>query len=82
MDEQMVSKAPGSGADCEQSVCSTDLRKHHPRDHCQTDTAGRKMEQKNTICECCHIATDESEGRACIFCAFRTYFLYAQKYIV
>jgi len=42
----MVSKAPRSGADCEQSECSTDLRKYHPRARYQKDTAGGRRRRR------------------------------------
>lgn len=37
---------PRSGADCERSECSTDLRKRRPHDRYQTDTAKKKTKKE------------------------------------
>ncbi len=55
----MVSKDPRSGADCERSECSTDLRTRHPPDHYQTDTAGKHWRKKDVFKQCFHIKTNQ-----------------------
>lgn len=74
----MVSTDPRSGADCERSECSTDLRKRHPHDRYQTDTA--KEKKKEAVKP---VFPHEMDAKQSVFLpSNRTYLLYAQKYII
>lgn len=60
-DEQTTSKAPGSGADCERSECSTGPRKRRPRDRYRTGTAGGS--RRDAVSQWFHGGDQYQEGR-------------------
>lgn len=76
----MASKDPGSGADSERNECSTDRRKRRLHGRYRTDT-GRKTMDRDGGGEFNSTTTCRCRCGECP-CARRTYFLYAQKYIV